>query len=379
MRSRLNSIVSRSPRRRGNRRGFTLIELLLAVAISVFIVGALYALFTAQSRQFLYQDSQQRMHQNLRFAMDLITRTARMAGYGTGGEVTGALGFDTGSGTPAGHSTMPAVISWDAWSGSHDAITITYADPTLEMMTAPGNVQQCGTTGLYFPMGRRSYASLISNYSAGEYLLCWDYAPITGTVSYMWEISSAGDAASGAVGLIQNNPGDWLDYDALCSGTANLPAVLHCSRGHVVTFYIDDTDDGVGPGSEEHPVLMMDLDWDFPSSGPSSDDIPLVDDIEDLQIAYCAEGLAGTLSGCDDAGAWQDSLGTATGPYDGTQVWMVRVSLVSRSAKQDKREMHVETRPNLENHSPTAAPDSYYRQVLTTAVSVRNLRYQYAP
>lgn len=361
------------------RRGFTLIEMLLAVALSVFIVGALYALFTAQSRQFVYQDQQQKMHQNLRFGLDLLTRTARMAGYGTGGEVTGALGFDPSIGTASGHFTMPAVVSWDAWSGSHDAITIVYADPTLEMMTAPGNVQQCGSTGLYFPMGRKGYSTLISNFSAGEYLMCWDYAPITGTVSYLWEISSAGDASTGAIGMIQNNPGDWLDYDAVCNAAANLPAVLHCSRGHVVTFYIDDTDDGVGPGSPEHPVLMMDLDYDFPTTGATADDIPLVDDIEDLQIAYCTEGLAGPLGGCDNAGAWQDSLGTATGAYDGTQVWMVRFSMVSRSARPDKRGLHKETPPTLENHSPTSAPDSYYRLVLTTAVSPRNLRLQYAP
>ena len=46
-----------------------MIELLIAMAIALFVVAALYGLFIVQSRQFLYQDMQMEMHQNLRFGV----------------------------------------------------------------------------------------------------------------------------------------------------------------------------------------------------------------------------------------------------------------------------------------------------------------------
>jgi hypothetical protein len=142
--------------------------------------------------------------------------------------------------------------------------------------------------------------------------------------------------------------------------------VVTCSRGNVVTFYIDDdSTDGAGPGSLDHPVLMMDLDFDFPSTGGSEDDIPLVDDIEDLQIAYCRAD-----TDCSDDSVWVDDL-TVT---EGQAVWMARINLIARTPRADPRDVHTETRPGLENHAATTTTDRYYREILTTSVTVRNLR-----
>lgn len=354
----------------GGRRGFSLLELITAVAISLVVLFGLYGLFIAQSRQFLYQDMLMNMNQNMRFAVDIITRSARMAGYGTGGQVYGELGHD-GNSVSTG-STLPAVIAYDAWSSEHDAVTFVYADPALEMMTSLATLP-CNTTGFTFPMGRQGYPNLISNYESGDLLLCWDYAPSTGTMSYLWQINAAGDSATGAVGVADNT--GFADYAGVCSAAENLPPVMHCSRAQVITFYIDDTDDGVGPGTPEHPVLMMDLDFDFPSSGPSGDDIPLVDDIEDLQLAYCGPDGVVDNPDCSDASVWRHDLATVD---EMSEVWMVRVSVVSRSSKVDKRGIHVEPRPALENHA-IGSDDHYWRSVLTTSVTVRNLRMRHVP
>ena len=42
--------------------------------------------------------------------------------------------------------------------------------------------------------------------------------------------------------------------------------MLRCSKGQVITFYIDANNNGVGPGSAEHPVLMMDLNGITPTT-----------------------------------------------------------------------------------------------------------------
>ena len=58
-----------------------------------------------------------------------------------------------------------------------------------------------------------------------------------------------------------------------------------------MTFYIDDTDNAIGR-YPSHPVLMMDLNNNF----PNNDDVPLVDNVEDLQIQYCVDGGSNTLT-----------------------------------------------------------------------------------
>jgi len=353
------------------RLGFTLIELMVAVAISVIVVAGLYGLFTIQSRQFLLQDLQMGMHQNLRFSLDILSRSVRMAGYGTSGDTTGYWGWD---GSAINHAlTLPAIITYNDWEAVNntDAITVLYADPSLEMTTTPLSIQPCGATSLPFDMTTRNYSSLIGNYSAGELVMCWDLANQGGVTSYLWPIASDGDSTSGLLAVSDMTTGTYSDYTSICSTSNNLPATMQCSKAHVVTFYIDNVEDASGPGTEGHPVLMMDLDMDW----PSDDDVPLVDDIEDLQIAYCLRN-----SDCSD-----ENAESAGGPWindrdltavEGGQVWMVRMSIVARTSRIDPRERYTSKPPSLEDHDQIAASlDNYYRQSMTMNITTRNMRF----
>ena len=109
------------------RRAFTLMELIIAIGISSFIVIALYGVFTSQSQRLLIQDMQMEMHQNGRFGLEILTRSIRMAGFGSArGLVYGAMGYGGDS------SNLPALISYDAdGSNSQDAITVVYMGPSL--------------------------------------------------------------------------------------------------------------------------------------------------------------------------------------------------------------------------------------------------------
>jgi hypothetical protein len=337
-----------------------MIEMLTAVAISTVVVAGLYSLFTMQSRQFLAQDQAMNMHQNLRFASDILSRSARMAGYGTGGEVYGQLGW---SGAAQDNTVgLPPLITWNAWDGTTDAVTFVYADPTLEVMTDPLVIEGSSTTSISFPHQRQGYNTRLSSLETGDLLLCWDYAKLPGTVAYLWEVGADGHS-SGIVTVLDNS--SFLDFTAVVND--NLPPVMHCSRAQIVTFYIDNNSaDGVGPGSAEHPVLMMDLDFDFVDGTPDGDDIPLVDDIEDLQLAYCpADG------DCQDgSGDWQSSLTRA----ESLEAWMMRFSLVARSPRTDKTRPEVSSPIALEDNAGSGTADAYSRQALTSKVQFRNLR-----
>jgi type IV pilus assembly protein PilW len=64
-----------------NDRGFTLVEILIAMAVGMIVLGAIYALFTVQSKYLTNQEQLTELHQNARAAMDMMVREISMAGY----------------------------------------------------------------------------------------------------------------------------------------------------------------------------------------------------------------------------------------------------------------------------------------------------------
>ena len=340
------------------RKGFTLIEMMIAVVVSSVVVAGLYSVFNLQSRQFLYQDLQMEMHQNVRFATDVLTRSVRMAGFAAGGVVTGYHGSSTDD------TTLPVIMSWDGeGDNDSDAITVVYGDPSLRMNTE-ASISTCDAESLSFDLTVRDHDTKISEYEAGELIMCSDYANLTGIESYMWVISSV-SSSSGVISI--EDASGYTDYANVCGTSENLSPSMLCSKAHVLTFYIDaNASDGVGPGSEDNPVLMMDLNLDW----PSDDDVPLVDNIEDLQFEYCVDD-GSTKPDCTAELAWDDEVAAGSE----SDIWMTRISLVGRSSRKDPQRLRTSTRPELANHS-AGSSDNFYRQVLVTEVAVRNLRLQ---
>ncbi len=340
------------------RAGFTMIELAIAIALATLIVAGLYQLFVMQSRQLQFLDMQTEMNQNLRFATDVVTRTLRDAGLGTANGVAGALGNASD-----GQILNPILGYNDALGTGTDAITVVYQDPSLTMNTSSLYIYPGDTSELTFDMNHLDYGGKIGSYGTGEYLLCSDFANPLGMASYMWVISGTNDMGDFAdINLYSNS--SYGDYTAIMPSTENLAPVMTCSKGQVVTFYIDDDDtDSMGPGSSEHPVLMMDLDYDW----PEDDDVPLVDDIEDLQFAYCLEDIDG-LHPCSDDAEWNDTLSLTEWP------WMVRVNVLARSRREDLADRYLSRRPGLEDNPGATTDDHYYRQVVQSEVTLRNMR-----
>lgn len=349
-------------RRALSRRGFSLLELMIALAIGLFVVAALYNLFTAQVRQFVYQDLQMEMHQGARLSLDMLSRSARMAGYGTNGTTNGVFGAGGDDNDP-----LPAIIAYNGVGpNGSDAVTFVSMDPALVINTSSTYPPSCGTTTLEVNPSALHNAARLAQYHNGELLLCYDYASIGGFRSFLWPMTADANSATGELTISSGS--SYLDYEAACPSDENLPITMTCSRAEVVTFYIDaDDTDGVGAGSADHPVLMMDMDFE----SPDGDDVPLVDNVEDLQLAYCLQSAAGTTD-CSDPTAWVDTINTD----QADEVYMVRIGLVMRSSREDPRRLHQGIRPAIEDNPASATTDHYYRQSLSTEVTVRNMRIQ---
>jgi type IV pilus assembly protein PilW len=78
--------------------GFTLIELMVAIAIGLVVMAAVATTFTSQTRAYSAQEQINQMDQNLRGALDIMTREIKMAGYNpNGGTVTGVASYSSTS------------------------------------------------------------------------------------------------------------------------------------------------------------------------------------------------------------------------------------------------------------------------------------------
>jgi prepilin-type N-terminal cleavage/methylation domain-containing protein len=96
-----------------NDRGFTLVELLIAMTVGMIVLGAVYALFIAQSKHLANQELLTEMHQNARIAMEMMVQEISMAGYNqttapTITAVNRCTGTTTASNTPCAGITNAA-------------------------------------------------------------------------------------------------------------------------------------------------------------------------------------------------------------------------------------------------------------------------------
>ncbi len=62
-------------------RGFTLVEIMITLAVSGILMAGVYRVFISQQDSYLAQEQVAEMQQNIRAALDLMTRDIRMAGF----------------------------------------------------------------------------------------------------------------------------------------------------------------------------------------------------------------------------------------------------------------------------------------------------------
>jgi prepilin-type N-terminal cleavage/methylation domain-containing protein len=125
-------------------KGFTLIELLIGIALSSLIVFALYNLLSAQNKVYVVQDDISEMQQNLRIAMERISRDLTMAGFGkpsrlgtsTWPQLNGISGLDF-SIRVTGGNTLDIVGCLDAAEG-HTVGTLPVGSTTISLQSGEG-------------------------------------------------------------------------------------------------------------------------------------------------------------------------------------------------------------------------------------------------
>jgi type IV pilus assembly protein PilW len=91
------------------RTGFTMVELLVALSISAVLVAAAYRTFSSQHKVYEIQSDVMEMQQNVRVAMDILTRDIRMAGFNSTVALSNPIGINPVEGGIRGGTDSIAV------------------------------------------------------------------------------------------------------------------------------------------------------------------------------------------------------------------------------------------------------------------------------
>lgn len=117
-----------------SQSGFTLVEVLIVLALSGVILGAVYSLYITTLHTSQTQDETVEVQQNLRIAMDVVTRDLRMAG----------MLVDYGSGV----LPIQAIVNNTGPNGS-DGITMTMASATGSYAKINADVTPAAATSVF--------------------------------------------------------------------------------------------------------------------------------------------------------------------------------------------------------------------------------------
>lgn len=159
--------------------GFSLIEIMIALVLGLFVLGSILSTFIASKQTYRQQDAMSRVQENARFAVNMLSKTIRKAGYRDDANiarpfdeifpaavapfnVAGRVVFGTDS-----TFSLRYEVSGDAWL--QNCLGVTTASNVTETLGVVGGELRCtsgavtqpllsGIQGIYFLYGEDTNA-----------------------------------------------------------------------------------------------------------------------------------------------------------------------------------------------------------------------------
>ena len=107
-------------------RGFTLIELMIALVLGLLVMGMVITVYLSNMQASRFQNGLLRVQENGRFAIDVLTRTMRMAGYDDPASAASVTGHAIEGAATAG----AAALTQTGIKTNTDIIAVTYEGGT---------------------------------------------------------------------------------------------------------------------------------------------------------------------------------------------------------------------------------------------------------
>lgn len=346
-----------------NAQGVTLIELMLAMVIAGMIVAAGFTVLYATDQATRTNDQIVETQQNARMAMELIARDVRAAGFGMGGQVGGCVT----SGIPA--PIVPIDNNPVGPDTGPDSISLVV--PVTS--TAVPGWTLANTVGPGFSQITLHAGAVAEMMSAGLSVAALPTAQI-----------SINGAMTATVSTVA---GDTLTLVSTVSAPAAFPAGTPVYLLQCVTYTVGTTPVQCDNSA---PCLLR-------------NGTPMVDGIEDLQVAYGCDGCNVAVNGGVPDGIVDDqnSSGTfdaadyitnstwSSPPFVPSTIRLIRIVVVARQRSSDRGFgeghvlMSVSSGPVVvSDHDPSGDTgynattySQFRRRVLSRTVDVRNLAF----
>jgi type IV pilus assembly protein PilW len=294
-----------------------------ALVILAIAMTAVFATFISQQKSFTVQNRVAEMQQNLRQAVEYMSRDIRMAGYGIPDNVAIPAGIVASGVTP-----IRSLYAKDNTTGPDQIYILYFFDMddnqrstwnTGTMASGAGTVTVDNTDGFL---------------SSGELVIVTDWV----RAQLFQTILKTATALNFGGTIYQGTASN-----AYGPGSAARPNI---AKARFVRYYIDSTTDPA------HPTLMVDR-----MGGLTHQ--PLADDIEDMQLTY---GLDTNADGVVDS--WSAS------PATPSQIRQVQLQIIARTRLPEAG--WSEKRPALGNRAAGTTADGYRRRTYDIVIDVRN-------
>ena len=332
------------------QRGISLIELMVALVVGVILVGGIVQIYAANKQTYRVDDASARLQENARYAMALLARDIRMAGYqGCAGQarilvntlndtssflynfdqaIEGfeATGAGTWSPTLDGGITSPL--------GGRDVITIRAVfDSGVAITGQPSNSGDCTSAASHTADLKVSDASA---FNPGDIVIAGNCS--RASIFQITNVNAGSNVVHNTGGSV--TPGNATrDLGACYAGNGELAKIT------TRTFYLRNNPDGL-------PSL-------YRKDGNASAE-ELVEGVEDMQILYGID--------TDGDGAANQFV-RANNVSDWSQVTSVRIGLLLQSVEDN-----ITTTPQTYTFNDTTVTptDRRLRRVFTTTIGLRN-------
>lgn len=415
---------------RSREAGFTLVEMAVSLLVTVVLILGVLAVFDFANRLSRVQTNVSDMQQSLRVSLQSAVRLVRMAGRGglPLGTMPAGLGLAVSNNVPAGTLiggplTPPVLEGTDVVTVrgvlSTPLLQVNSADPASFIVNAGAGGPVSGTVVIQpaTPTGilqeREALRQAVQNGVPEALVLVSPRdASIYAVVELDPAASNVGGTDSWTIGFRIAGGAHTAEYLPLSSGggwPAGLTSAAFVGLLEEYRFYVrDERDEGetadfaprfsrarVFPGTQA-PHTQDGLPLADPEKHPSwSQDI--ADNVLDMQVALGFDTALGGGAMTDDEGdggdddrifesadgenddwLYNDGQAFDPAPWNGRQLYFVRLSILARTDRRDPQHASPEV-DRIEDHD-LAANDlnqrterMYRRRLLQTVIDMRNL------
>jgi len=328
------------------QQGFSLVEIMLALVLGSILTGGAVELYLNTKQAYRLQSAEARLQENGRYAMEILTRSIRGAGFR--GCLNSAPNSTLNSATTHPYNFGIGIQGFEWTAGTATTTTATNWGPTLDTNAATNPSARSDIISIRGPIGNgvllsTAIASTATNLTVPANTLnqC-DLVIISDCISgpSLFQLTSASASTTLALATGACTPGN--SRNALNKEYAAGALVMPLGT----TNYF------IGTGGSGEPALYRRINENTAEE--------LVDGIENLQILYGVD---------TNNDSWPNQYLTANNVTNWATVISVRLNLLARTGENN---LTATKQTYRFNETQTTATDNRIRQAFTATIGLRN-------